>query len=188
MMKKAELNSKKNYSKFQENAIMICTFIGAMTIAEGTVKLYKKVKSAAENKKNQEASKKDASATNDSYDPNYNKIKSILEFVVSEDETANKVFKGIVDIVDDSHYSDVEAVCLAIDFKREFQDALKTRKYYDEVAGMYTEFKEGLIKIYGYKSNYKSLFDGAWSILVQRHKDNWETGPIEVSHDPSKWF
>ena len=91
-------------------------------------------------------------------------------------------------IIDDSDYSDVEAVCRAIDFKREYQDALKTRKYYDEVAGMYTEFKEGLIKIYGYKSNYKSLFDGAWSILVQRHKDNWETGPIEVSHDPSKWF
>lgn len=58
MMKKAELNSKKNCSKFQENAVMICTFIGAMAIAEGTMKLYKKAKSASKNKKNQEASKK----------------------------------------------------------------------------------------------------------------------------------
>ena len=181
-------NSKKTYSKFQKNAVMICTFIGAMAIAEGTLKLCKKAKSAAENKKNQEVSKKDTSATTDSYDPNYNKLKSILDFVVNEEETANKMFKDIVDVLDDSHYSDVEAVCLAIDFKREYQDALKTRRYFDEVAVMYTEFKKGLIEIYGYKCNYKSLFDDAWHILVQRHIVNWETGPIKVSHDPSEWF
>lgn len=184
-MKKNVTEYRKTSNTFQKNAVMICTFIGAMTIVEGTVKLYKKAKSTVKDKKNQEVSKKDASATNDSYDPNYNKIKSILEFVVNEEETANRMFK---DIVDDSNYSDVEAVCHAIDFKRNYQDALETKKYFDEVAAMYTEFKEGLIEIYGYKCNYKSLFDGAWLILVQKHEVNWETGPVEVSHDPSKWF
>ena len=81
MMKKTELNSKRTSKKFQENAVMICTFIGAMAIAEGTVKMYKKAKLAARNKKNQEASKKDASVTNDSYDQNYNKTSPFLSLL-----------------------------------------------------------------------------------------------------------
>ena len=43
---------KKNYSKFQENAVIICTFIGAMTIVDGTMKLYKKAKSVLKDNKN----------------------------------------------------------------------------------------------------------------------------------------
>ena len=45
------MKEKKKYSKFQENAVLICTFIGAITIAEGTVKLFKKAKLAVKDNK-----------------------------------------------------------------------------------------------------------------------------------------
>ena len=175
-------NSKKTYSKFQENAVMICTFIGAMAIAEGTVKLFKKAKSAVKDKVNTQNSTSQQSNNDDmkkeSVDAyvkqSYAKIKVALDYAIKNDEESiglmnNHIMK--------SDIRDMSLAVIAKEFKIYFQKALDDKLDLDEIGKEFNNFRKKVNILYGDYSKFGSLWNEAWNEIKKIHKINWETNP-----------
>lgn len=175
-------NSKKTYSKFQENAVIICTFIGAMAIAEGTVKLYKKAKSAVNDKVNTQNSTSQQSNNDDmkkeSVDAyvkqSYAKIKVALDYAIKNDEESiglmnNHIMK--------SDIRDMSLAVIAKEFKIYFQKALDDKLDLDEIGKEFNNLTDKIKVLYGDYSKFGSLWNETWNEIKKIHKINWETNP-----------
>ena len=174
-------NSKKTYSKFQENAVIICTFIGAMTIMKGTEVLFKKVKSAAKDKANTQNSTSQQSndddvkkkSVDDDIKQSYAKIKVALDFAIKNDQYS-------IEIINNFMKSDIRDMSLAVitrEFKSYFQKALDDKLTIDEIGKEFNNFKNKVSVLYGDYCKFGSLWIEAWNEIKKIHKINYETNP-----------
>ena len=175
-------NSKKTYSKFQENAVIICTFIGAMTIMKGTEVLFKKVKSAAKDKANTQNSTSQQSndddvkkkSVDDDIKQSYAKIKVALDYAIKNDEESiglmnNHLMK--------SDIRDMSLAVIAKEFKIYFRKALDDKLDLDEIGKEFNNFRDKVNILYGDYCKFGSLWIEAWNEINKIHKINWETNP-----------